>query len=78
MEWVQNEDDTITGFVNNKEGFEDGTQITTSPVQKGARKGMIIQTMGGSKYKLMRQKRRNVGTAASPSSSNDDPNQMWY
>ena len=77
VEWVQNEDDTITGFVNNKDGFEDGTQITTSPVQKGARKGMIIQTRGGSKYKLTRQKRININTAASPS-SNDDPNQMWY
>ncbi len=66
VEWTQNEDGTITGFVNNKEGFEDGTQITTSPVPKGARKGMIIQTKGGSKYKLMRQKRRTT-TYDSPS-----------
>ena len=61
VEWVQNEDDTITGFANNKEGFDDGTQITTSPVQKGARSGMVIQTRGGSKYKLMRQRRSNNG-----------------
>jgi hypothetical protein len=59
VEWTQNEDGTITGFVNNKEGFEDGTQITTSPVERGARKGMVIQTEGGSKYKLHTEKKRN-------------------
>eukprot|EP00536_Pseudo-nitzschia_multiseries_P001777 jgi/Psemu1/300973/fgenesh1_kg.23_\ len=57
VEWTQNEDGTITGFVNNKEGFEDGTQITTSPVEQGARKGMVIQTRGGSEYKLMKKKK---------------------
>ncbi len=66
VEWIQNEDGTITGFVNNKEGFEDGTQITTSPVPKGARKGMIIQTKGGSKYRLMRKGRNNTFNAPRP------------
>ena len=66
VEWIQNEDGTITGFVNNKEGFEDGTQITTSPVPKGARKGMIIQTKGGSKYKLMRKGRNNTFNSPRP------------
>mmetsp|Transcript_5877 Transcript_5877/g.14635 ORF Transcript_5877/g.14635 Transcript_5877/m.14635 type:complete len:1341 (+) Transcript_5877:3-4025(+) len=56
VEWIQNEDGTITGFVNNKDGFEDGTQVTTSPVKMGARKGMVIETKGGSKYKLLREK----------------------
>lgn len=60
VEWIQNEDGTITGFVNNKEGFEDGTQITTSPVEKGASKGMLIQTKGGSKYKLWKEKTKNT------------------
>jgi len=59
VEWVQNEDGTITGFVNNKEGFDDGTQITTSPVEMGARKGMIIETKGGSKYKLLKENKKN-------------------
>ena len=59
VEWIQNEDGTITGFVNNKDGFEDGTQITTSPVKKGASKGMVIETKGGSKYKLLREKNPN-------------------
>jgi hypothetical protein len=57
VEWKQNEDGTITGFVNNKVGFEDGTQITTSPVSLGARSGMIVQTRGGSKYKLLKEMR---------------------
>lgn len=57
VEWTQNEDGTITGFVNNKIGFEDGTQITTSPVNMGARSGMTVQTRGGSKYKLLKEKR---------------------
>lgn len=56
VEWTQNEDGTLTGFVNNKEGFEDGTQITTSPVNQGAKMGMIVQTRGGSKYRLLKQK----------------------
>jgi hypothetical protein len=57
VEWIQNEDGTITGFVNNKEGFEDGTQITTSPVSLGAKSGMVVQTRGGSKYRLLRHKK---------------------
>ncbi|KAL3927043.1 MAG: hypothetical protein SGARI_005431 [Bacillariaceae sp.] len=57
VEWVQNEDGTVTGFVNNKVGFDDGTQITTSPVSFGARSGMTVQTRGGSKYKLLKEKR---------------------
>lgn len=57
VEWVQNDDGTITGFVNNKIGFEDGTQITTSPVNLGVRSGMTVETRGGSKYKLLKEKR---------------------
>ena len=68
VEWTQNEDGTITGFVNNKEGFEDGTQITTSPVEMGASKGMLIQTTGGSKYKLMKEAEKPNYDAPSPPS----------
>ncbi|KAG7352186.1 cathepsin propeptide inhibitor domain I29 [Nitzschia inconspicua] len=57
VEWTQNEDGTITGFVNNKIGFEDGTQITTSPVDLGVQSGMTVQTRGGSKYKLLKERR---------------------
>mmetsp|Transcript_56827 Transcript_56827/g.64406 ORF Transcript_56827/g.64406 Transcript_56827/m.64406 type:complete len:1252 (+) Transcript_56827:72-3827(+) len=53
VEWTQNEDGTLTGLVNNKEGFDDGTQIETSPVKKGVISGMLVQTKGGSKYKLL-------------------------
>jgi hypothetical protein len=56
VEWTQNEDGSITGFVNNKLGFEDGTQITTSPVELGARSGTVVQTLGGSKYKLLKER----------------------
>ena len=68
VEWTQNEDGTITGFVNNKDGFEDGTQITTSPVEMGASKGMLIQTTGGSKYKLMKEMKKPSYDAPSPPS----------
>jgi hypothetical protein len=68
VEWTQNEDGTIAGFVNNKDGFEDGTQITTSPVEMGASKGMVIQTEGGSKYKLMKEmKKASYDTPSPPS-----------
>jgi len=56
-EWNQDESGTLTGFVLNKEGLVDGTQITTSRVKtKDARAGMIVETECGSKYKLLRQK----------------------
>jgi hypothetical protein len=57
VEWIQNEDGTLTGFVNNKEGFDDGTVITTSPVKR-AKEGMVVQTAGGSKYRLLKQGRK--------------------
>lgn len=51
-DWEQNEDGSITGYVSNREGFEDGTLITTSPVEVAAQKGRVVTTTGGSKYKL--------------------------
>jgi len=38
--------------VKNAKGFKDGTNITTSPVKKGAKKGEVVTTSSGSKYKL--------------------------
>lgn len=61
VEWRQNEDGTLTGFVNNKQGFDDGTVITTSPVDQVAKPGMVVQTIGGSKYKLSKNPRERVG-----------------
>uniref|UniRef100_A0A7R9WTP3 Uncharacterized protein n=1 Tax=Craspedostauros australis TaxID=1486917 RepID=A0A7R9WTP3_9STRA len=51
--WKQNRDGSITGIIRNKAGFENGTKITTSPVKSGAKKGMVIKTAAGSRYKLM-------------------------
>ncbi len=51
-EWEQNLDGSITGIVSDREGFEDGTLITTSPVKTEAKKGRIVTTTGGSKYQL--------------------------
>ena len=50
--WKQNADGSITGFVKNKKGFKDGTQITTSSVKKGAKAGEVVKTTGGSSYQL--------------------------
>jgi hypothetical protein len=51
-DWEQNDDGSITGYVSNRIGFEDGTLITTSPVKTRARAGRVVTTTGGSKYKL--------------------------
>ena len=32
--------------------FMDGTVITTSPVQKGVKRGDVVRTRGGSLYRL--------------------------
>ena len=52
-DWKQNSDGSITGYVKNKQDFKDGTKITTSPVQKGAKKGSVITTGSGSLYRLL-------------------------
>ena len=51
--WTQNADGSITGFVKNKKGFEDGTKIQTSAVKRGAKPGTVVVTAGGSSYKLL-------------------------
>jgi hypothetical protein len=50
--WKQNSDGTVTGSVSNSVDFESGTLITTSPIKKGAKKGEVVTTLGGSKYRL--------------------------
>ena len=49
--WKQNADGSITGNVSNSSSFKNGTKITTSPVAKGAKTG-IVKTGSGSQYRL--------------------------
>ena len=50
--WKQNKDGSLTGYVSNSSSFRSGTRITTSPVPKGAKGGMVVRTGSGSRYKL--------------------------
>mmetsp|Transcript_4330 Transcript_4330/g.10327 ORF Transcript_4330/g.10327 Transcript_4330/m.10327 type:complete len:781 (+) Transcript_4330:202-2544(+) len=51
--WRQNRDGTISGLIYGAKSFEDGTRITTSPVPRGAKRGEVVKTGGGSEYNLM-------------------------
>lgn len=51
--WEQNADGSITGVIRNKTGYKDGTRVTTSPVNKGAKSGTVVKTQGGSLYQLL-------------------------
>ena len=51
--WEQNEDGTITGIVAKKKGFRDGAKITTSPIKGEAKAGKVVETLGGSYYRLL-------------------------
>ena len=51
-QWRQNADGSIVGKVSNSQGFRAGTEITTSPVKKGAKAGTVVTTGSGSKYYL--------------------------
>lgn len=48
----QNADGSITGIVRNSKTFRTGTEITTSPVPRGAKAGTVVKTSSGSKYRL--------------------------
>jgi hypothetical protein len=50
--WRQNPNGSITGNVSNSKSFKTGTEITTSPVPKGAKKGSVVKTGSGSQYLL--------------------------
>eukprot|EP00568_Trieres_chinensis_P010433 CAMPEP_0183301296 /NCGR_PEP_ID=MMETSP0160_2-20130417/7460_1 /TAXON_ID=2839 ORGANISM="Odontella Sinensis, Strain Grunow 1884" /NCGR_SAMPLE_ID=MMETSP0160_2 /ASSEMBLY_ACC=CAM_ASM_000250 /LENGTH=962 /DNA_ID=CAMNT_0025463889 /DNA_START=44 /DNA_END=2932 /DNA_ORIENTATION=+ len=53
-EWVVNRNGSVTGYVEASNGmFEDGTQITTSPIKSGElEEGNVVETGSGSKYFL--------------------------
>lgn len=51
-QWRQNSDGSITGKVSNSPNFKPGTQVTTSPVPKGAKAGVVVKTGSGSQYYL--------------------------
>jgi hypothetical protein len=48
----QGADGSITGIVSNSKNFRTGTEITTSPVPRGAKAGSVVTTSSGSKYRL--------------------------
>ena len=48
----QNPDGSITGTISNSKSFRNGTVITTSPVPKGIKPGMVVKTSSGSQYRL--------------------------
>ncbi|KAL7519656.1 hypothetical protein ACHAWX_004416 [Stephanocyclus meneghinianus] len=50
--FTQNPDGSITGIVRNSKNFRNGTEITTSPVRRGAKAGEVVTTSSGSKYRL--------------------------
>ena len=50
--WKQESDGSITGNISNSKMFSTGQKITTSPVKKGVRKGTVVTTRSGSKYRL--------------------------
>jgi hypothetical protein len=50
--FTQNSDGSITGIVRNSKSFKNGTEITTSPVKRGAKAGDVVTTSSGSKYRL--------------------------
>jgi hypothetical protein len=51
--WKQNRDKSITGFINGSPAFEEGEQITTSPIAGGTVKaGEVVVTGSGSRYFL--------------------------
>eukprot|EP00980_Cylindrotheca_fusiformis_P000211 scaffold42_cov133-Cylindrotheca_fusiformis.AAC.8 len=52
-DWQANADNTVTGKVRKKKGFNDGAKITTSPVLGEIRAGKVVQTRGGSFYRLL-------------------------
>lgn len=50
--WKQNPDGSITGNISNSKNFRNGQKITTSPVRKGAKAG-LVRTGSGSQYRLL-------------------------
>lgn len=53
--WGQTPEGSIYGFISNSPYFEDGAYIITTPVQKGATGGSIVETESGSQYRLAKE-----------------------
>merc|ERR1712238_244173 len=51
--WKQASNGEITGEVSNSKNFRKGEVITTSPVRQKGKKGAVVTTGSGSKYRLM-------------------------
>jgi len=53
-EWEHDADGSLTDIINNSKLFNEGDSIFTSPITEGvAKKGSIVMTESGSKYRLM-------------------------
>jgi len=50
--FVQNRDGSLTGQVSGSKNFRNNEKITTSPVRRGVKKGMVVKTSSGSQYRL--------------------------
>eukprot|EP00977_Amphora_coffeiformis_P004059 scaffold806_cov142-Amphora_coffeaeformis.AAC.2 len=50
--WKQNPDGSITGRITGSKNFRPNTEITTSPVKRGAQAGQTVKTSSGSQYFL--------------------------
>jgi len=54
VEWRENSDGTVSGFITGSPLFNEGEKITTSPIAKGnVATGSVVQTGSGSKYFLV-------------------------
>jgi hypothetical protein len=52
-QWIQNEDGTISGEIDNSQDYNPGAQITTSPVRGKAKPFTQVTTISGSSYQLL-------------------------
>jgi hypothetical protein len=50
--WWQNSDGSMTGYIYNSKNFNDGTKLTTSPLQRAACKPGNVVRSGGQEYLL--------------------------
>jgi len=54
VNWRQNRDGSITGFISGSPNFDEGERITTSEIASGTiGDGELVQTGSGSKYFLV-------------------------
>ena len=54
VKWRKNGNGSITGFISGSPKFDEGENVTTSPITSGTIKaGEVVQTGSGSKYYLV-------------------------